>query len=152
MQSSNSRMSEITVDREIFVVKIFHRWPTTTKIRRTKIFRRRSDKVKIALLGYMKPVRGLPDHCKLFSFSDVTNSIRVRLAPCVTYTHLWLSHKFIFGVFNFRRCVQHRKYYSTKISRSTVHHLHVMFEILCLLARDQDFISKNCQEEAKLDS
>jgi len=34
-----------------------------TKIRRMKIFQRQSDKVRIALLGYMKPVRGLP---KLF--------------------------------------------------------------------------------------
>ena len=34
-----------------------------TKIRRMKNFQHRSDKVRISLLGYMKPVRGLP---KLF--------------------------------------------------------------------------------------
>ena len=56
-------------------LKIFRRWPTTTKIRCTKIFQCQSDKVRIALLGYMKPVRGLPDHCGLFFFSYVTNSI-----------------------------------------------------------------------------
>ena len=51
------------------------------KIRRTKIFQRRSDDVRIALLGYMQPVCGLPDHRRLLFFSHVTNSIRVRLAP-----------------------------------------------------------------------
>ena len=49
----------------------------------------------------MKPVHGLPDHRRLFFFSHVTNSIRVRLAPCVTYTYLRLSCKLIFGVFKF---------------------------------------------------
>ena len=91
-------------------LKIFCRWPKTTKIRCTKIFQRQSDKVRIALLGYMKPVRGLPDHRRLFFFSHVTNSIRVRLAPCVAYTYQRLSRKLIFGTFNFRRCAQLRKY------------------------------------------
>ena len=36
------------------------------KSRRMKIFQRQSDEVKIALLGYMKPVHGLPDHRRLF--------------------------------------------------------------------------------------
>ena len=63
-----------------------------TKIRRMKIFQRRSDKVRISLLGYMKPVRGLP---KLFFFSHVTNSIQVRLALGVAYTYLRLSCKLI---------------------------------------------------------
>ena len=91
-------------------LKIFRRWPTTTKIRCTKIFQCQSDKVRIALLGYMKPVRGLPDHRRLFFFSHVTNSIRVRLAPCVAYTYLRLSHKLIFSTFNFLRCAQRQKY------------------------------------------
>ena len=64
-----------TVDWEILSLKIFHWWATTTKIRCTKIFQRQSDEVRIALLGYMKPVRGLPDHCRLFFFPHVTNSI-----------------------------------------------------------------------------
>ena len=66
-----------------------------------KIFQRQCDEVKIALLGYMKPIRGLPDHRRLFFFSNVTNSIQVRLALCVAYTYQRLSRKFIFGVFNF---------------------------------------------------
>ena len=86
-----------------------------TKIRRTKIFQHRSDEVRIAPLGYMKPVRGLPDHRRLFFFSHVTNSIRVRLALCVAYTCLRLSSKLIFGTFNFRQCAQRQKYNSTKI-------------------------------------
>ena len=86
-----------------------------TKIRHTKIFQRQSDEVRIALLGYTKPVRGFPDHCRLFFFSHVTNSIRVCLALCVAYTYLRLSRKFIFSVFNFCRCAQRRKYTSTKI-------------------------------------
>ena len=53
------------------------------KIRRTKIFQHQSDKVRIDLLGYMKPIRGLPDHHRFFFFSHVTNSVRVRLALCV---------------------------------------------------------------------
>ena len=48
-----------------------------------KIFQRRSDEVRIALLRYMKPVCGLLDHRRLFFFSHVTSSIRVCLAPCV---------------------------------------------------------------------
>ena len=65
-----------TVDREIFSsLKIFCRWPTMTKIRRTKIFQRQSDEVRTALLGYTKPIRGLPDHHRLFFFSHITNSI-----------------------------------------------------------------------------
>ena len=60
-----------TVDREIFVVKnISSVCPTTTKIGRTKIFQRRSDKMRIALLGYMKPVHGLPAHRRLFLTRD----------------------------------------------------------------------------------
>ena len=76
------------------------------KSRRTKIFQHQSDEVRIALLGYVKPVCGLPDHRTLFFFSHVTNSIRVRLALCVAYTHLRLSRKLIFGAFNFRWCAQ----------------------------------------------
>ena len=63
------------LNREISLLKIFRRWPTMTKIRRTKIFQQQSDKVRIALLGYMKPVCGLPDHHRLFFFSHITNSI-----------------------------------------------------------------------------
>ena len=85
------------------------------EIRRAKIFQRQSDKVRIALLGYMKPVRGLPDHRRLLFFSLMTNSIRVRLAPCVAYTYQRLSRKLIFGVFNFHRCAQRRKYNLVKI-------------------------------------
>ena len=85
-----------------------------TKIRHMKNFQHRSDKVRIALLGYMKPVRGLPDHRRLFFFSHVTNSIRVCLAMCVTYTYLRLSHRLIFGTFNFRLCAQQQKYNLTK--------------------------------------
>jgi len=80
-----------------------------------KIIQRQSDKVRIALLGYMKPVRGLPDHRRLFFFSHVTNSTRVHLALCVAYTYQRLSRKLIFGAFNFRRCAQRWKYNSTKI-------------------------------------
>ena len=101
-------------------LKIFCRWPTMMKIRCTKIFQRWSDEVRIALLGYMKPVRGFPDHRRLFFFSHLTNSMRVRLAPCVAYTYRRLSRKLIFSAFNFRQCAQLRKYNSTKISRSTV--------------------------------
>ena len=88
-----------------------------TKIRPTKIFHRRSDEVKIALLGYMKPVCGLPDHHRLFFFSHVTNSIRVRLAPCVAYTYLRLSRK-IFGAFNFCRCAQRQKFLNLRYIRT----------------------------------
>ena len=49
-------------------LKIVHQWPTTTKIRRTKIFQHRSDEVRLALLGYTKPVRGLSDHRRLLFF------------------------------------------------------------------------------------
>ena len=90
------------------------------KIRHTKIFQRRCDEVRIALLGYMKPVRGLPDHRRLFFFSHVTNSIRVRLALCVAYTYQRLSRKLIFGAFNSHWCAQRRKFLQTKISQSMV--------------------------------
>ena len=106
---------ETTVDREIFVVKIFFWWPKMTKNKCTKILQRQSDEVKIALLGYMKPICGLPDHRRLFFFSHMTNSIRVCLAPCVAYTYLWLSCKLIFGAFTFCQCAQQQKYNSTKI-------------------------------------
>ena len=123
-------------------LKIFRRWPTTTKIRRTKIFQHQSDKVRIALLGYMKPVRGLPDHRRLFFFSHMTNSIQVCLPPCVAYTHLWLSRKFNFRLLNFRRVIfsllstptkiKHpKKFLQTKISRSTVCKL-PHSELLCV--------------------
>ena len=46
----------------------------------------------------------------------MTNSIQVRLAPCVAYTYLRLSRKLIFSAFNFRRCAQRWKYNSMKIS------------------------------------
>ena len=84
-----------TVDREIFVGGLQRR-----KLDARKFF---NDKVRIALVGYMKPVRGLPDQRRLFFFSHVTNSIRVCLAPCVAYTYQQLSRKLIFGAFNFQR-------------------------------------------------
>ena len=71
-----------------------------------KIFQRQSDEVRIALLGYMQPIRGLPEHHRLFFFSHVTNSIRVHLALCVAYTYQRLSRKLIFGAFNFCWCAQ----------------------------------------------
>ena len=101
-----------TIDREIFVVKNISSVAyndeneTHENFSTPKILQHRSDKVRIALLGYMKLVRGLPDHRRLLFFSHVTNSIRVRLAPCVAYTYQRLSHKLIFGAFNFRRCAQ----------------------------------------------
>ena len=78
------QVCECTVDWDIFVVKIFCRWPTTTKIRHTKNFQCRSDEVGIALLGYMKPVCGLPDRRRLFFFSHMSNSIKV----CSAYRYL----------------------------------------------------------------
>ena len=85
-----------------------------------KNFQHRSDKVRIALLGYMKPVHGLPDHRRLFFFSHVTNSIRVRLAPCVAYTYLRLSRKLIFTTFNFHQCAQRRKFNRRKFLQTKV--------------------------------
>ena len=107
-----------TVDWEIFVVKNISSVAYKDENRHTKNFQCRSDKVRIALLGYTKSVHGFPDHHRLFFFSHVTNSIWVRLAPCVAYTYLWLSH---FGAFNFRRWKFYRsKFLQTKISRSKV--------------------------------
>ena len=82
-----------------------------------KIFQRRSDKVRIALLGYMKPVRGLPDHRRLFFFSHVTNSIRVCLAPCVAYTYQRLSRKLIFGALIFVSVLSNKNIIRRKFSR-----------------------------------
>ena len=93
-----------------------------------EIFQCRSDEVRIALLGYMKPVRGLPDHRRLFFFSHVTNSIRVHLALCVAYTYqrLSCSARLIFvGVLS-DEYITRRKFLQTKISQSMVYSLIIL--------------------------
>ena len=109
-----------------------------------------SDKVRIALLGYIKPVRGLPDHRRLFFFSHVTNSIRVCLAPCVTYTYQRLSCKLICGVFNFRWCVQQRKFnrrkfLQTKIFQSTVQWISDFGHVQCTLYLNNEYLRGHMQ-------
>ena len=70
-----------------------------TKIRRTKIFQCQCDKVRIALLGYMKPIHGFfltRDRQHTNTFSSV----------CCLHISSVIVTKLSFGTFNFRQCAQ----------------------------------------------
>ena len=66
----------------------------------------------MAMLWYMKPVRGLQNHHRLLSFTRESSS-KTSTFSSVCHLHishvpstlaLRLSHKFIFSAFNFRQC------------------------------------------------
>ena len=85
--------------RKFSLLKIFRRWPTMTKIRRTKIFQCRCDEVRIALLGYIKPIHGSFLTCDRQHTNTFSSMCRLHIVSVIVT-------KLSFGVFNFRRCAQ----------------------------------------------
>ena len=76
--------------RENFIIKSISLVAYNDENQMHENFQRRSDEVRIALLGYMKPICSLPDHCRLFFVSHVTTAheyvqLSVSLTPGIIY-------------------------------------------------------------------